>query len=436
MDDLRETNKELENNFEASRKACDSVSAEKAQLQAQVEKFSSNLGQLTSELEKIQQQAVDLRSENAELHRSKQEVLTAHEQSQKETEKLKVEMAEMEESFTKSVEDRLTSLMDKLKTEREGREKLESYVTELRDQHAEHVALLDTMQENKESREAEQKTMSLAMQSKIDELNMELGRLHGQISTTEENHGKVMLMYENLQTQHCDLSKERELLLSNDVTGKSEREQLLSEMTCVRNKLEEASREVLTLRGQLVGKENMLEETRQQVCELQKAKQEIESKMEATQRNLESFKEKCENLAVEKAELLENSNSTANEWREKLDEKKKEIVVLNEKLIAMETAVDSHKGNLRSVEEEKAATEKEKTVMQDQLRDMISDLANTKEKLNNRDSEGMETKRMLEQEISALKFQLSSEQLQYETALKVSTVNSRKFRPPEEFGPL
>ena len=135
---------------------------------------------------------------------------------------------------------------------------------------------------------------------------------------------------------------------------------------------------------------SVVEEYKQQVISLQNQIQQYQNTSETTQQELDEAYEKITALT------LENQDS-----KEKITSLNGEIISLTNKIAELKDELDSTKQYLESTLEDKIRAEVAHVNTQDELENFKS---------------------VMDQEVAALKFQLSSETIKFETEKKVKTL--------------
>ncbi|KAL8603113.1 hypothetical protein ACOMHN_046025 [Nucella lapillus] len=410
-----------------------------SELQEKEVSFSEQLQSLRIQLDTFQTEKEELRKSSSSSHEEltklltdKQNVISSLEQEKVDLEKgikassekkqsLEAETTRLQgelEEAKKAAESEKTRLLEESK---EKQTKLQSDMDTLKQHNSDMSSELERVKNDLNSKLGEIQETRLKLETTRNEADRLRSNSACEKSELEDNLEKLQSRFSKIQTSMDAILKEKEELATIQATSQEEIMELKSDLASSADGYnfllqssqkvqEEKDSEVETLRSQLEqAKQDLTSEVETLKSQLELTKQDLTSELDSSSSQKQSAEEKVVSLESE-CEALKNKEQ---ELERVLAEKNKEVSDLAD-------LVKSLNSSIAVLEEDDRSQREDNTQLEGRLEE--------RERVYGTQVES------LEQEVSALQFQLSSEQLQHEESLKA--MGDREISATEMSGRL
>ncbi|CAH1772786.1 unnamed protein product [Owenia fusiformis] len=310
------------------------------------------------------------------------------------------------------------SLNETIKKQNEENTELSSKYTDVSQQLQETCAKANLIESERQKSESHNQTTinelqkeSEAMKSKLSGMETIKTELENKIINLQDNVDTMGETKNTMQSRILEIENENKELISN-------REALDQDIEDLRNANSELENNVTNL-NTLIKDSN---------DENDKLKSDLNDKCgEISELNEEllTAKDNCNKLKLEISEMNATQQNCSIELSEKeisfekqQNDLQNEIKQLSEKITESEMGLEEKSKLIVSLEGEKCSLLESVKTLEQKILDQQTEMSSQANDLQNVREELKSAKNLTEQEIKGLKFQLSSEKMQYETALK------------------
>ena len=466
--ELEDLNQTLEMQMKEMRERFEGVMLQQVTEERHTKDAEDKFKSTKQNLKKVDKENKKLLIERDHLRKEAEKLRQTVSTLQMDTESLEVQLQTQDQSVSDSVEEKLSTLQTALVKEREARQQMDVTVAHLRKRHQENEVLVNMMQEKKETVLKEYETNLGSKQSEMSDLQNKISALQNERERLQENQGEVESDRDRLNQELGLIKSDLEKVVGELKESEASVREVRNELDTVRlGKLNlEAAKEIIVteignLKATLEEKEMELESVKKSranssqelenyetvIKSLEGDKGAIQCELESVQQELRETKERLKTLEDANHDLdtrlsiaAEANNSATESLASQQQELQNTIQYMEEEAMNKMDETTSLRQKLQEAEKELELV-RGKLVQSNQYHQEANEHASLKQKLHEVEAELTSTQQTLmsaqaemalqeakflgvreclDQEVSALRFQLSSEQMQHEESLRVS----------------
>ncbi|XP_077993564.1 FYVE and coiled-coil domain-containing protein 1-like [Glandiceps talaboti] len=395
--DLKTYISKLENEQVASQSTIENKTKELEELQRKCQclenkhlEYEKSSKELEEIVEAKDNKITEMAKNNEDLETSLKEVSEERDELKKENDQLKENMAKHEEEMAEKLIAKDAELVELMLREEKLQNDLKKE-TEMKEKEKQELIDKVKVAELNAARFQEEAKMSSEEKSSLDE----------KIKTLEETLEQEKLNGQHLQGTLDDFRKIHEENASQEEVFEERKQQISKEYEDKVNFLKQQFTSIEdSLQTQVVAKANELDDLKDQFDLLLKEKNEVKDKNDELNVKISEMDEQCEQIITERTDLQEKLEQSSAEAANKITE------------ITEET--DELVKNLNSITLERDDLQRQITALQKSVGENDEILKSKDEKLQTLQEEFRNVKATMETELSALRFQLSSETMQYQ----------------------
>ncbi|XP_013390207.1 FYVE and coiled-coil domain-containing protein 1 isoform X2 [Lingula anatina] len=423
---------------------------------------------LTDKHSKLQEAVAKLSQDKGRLLEEKHDLETDLETSKNEKDSLLKDLEEMRGQLKNALEVTVAGLQTELKEASTLREEIEDKCSTMAREIEDYKERLkESVELSKKMREEEQRKLGakdLIIAELKENMSAQSASLDANMTQLDAHASEIndlKASSELSQSQLESVTKERDVLRSEKESLKDELDTLSAAFSKVKFEHQVVTEDVVQLKKQLVETEAQLKIGLGNVKALESTKNSLEEELEQVQGELEELQKSYDIVLTEKQQIQENLTLTERDIQSQVNDL---MALKNQNDGKLRTLMEEHdrtQQTLQAMKEEKLAVESkleefqtkdsesqervlsllaEREQMSKQVEDLqrehqensesvLSQMEEAKAEMQKQsedfqdhmtkmEEEWQNQRNVLEQEVSSLKFQMSAEQLQFETALK------------------
>lgn len=470
-------NRSLESKVDEFQQRYEDLMESKVKIESQLHDTENKLKTTKQTLKKVDKENKKLLAERDSMRKEKESMEAQIKELNDGNSALKSQLVELEQSITQIVEEKLVSLQEELRVEEVGRKNLESQIADLRYKSGENEKIVDQLQTKRmESAKEHQEEMRMK-QVEVDECRekyQEQVKQYEAVLVEKEDlelRGQHELenLKRDLDLARCDYEKvhyqlEGELLcvkesrelIQKQLTSESSAEcgesikalatQLIGELVTVRDSMalkddelekamqaiesqaksikdlelaaEDYERERTDINTMVSEKSSEIEQLKIERKEKESLQQNLESKLMEMKKESDAMKHQWDTDRADLSTQIKNTDTKIMHMdeemrgcRQSLEEKSRELENLQSDQLQKQRDADN-------VNTEKLSRSESK------VKEQQAEMASLQKSLEEQKTKFQSVQQGLQQEISSLKFELSSQQMEHQEALQVNNASS------------